>query len=72
MLEFRTLRHVEEPRPARMTLREYARFCERCVRGNPCITPENCLTKRTDEAEIKIPFRIPPDAAPGPSSSRCA
>ena len=33
----------------RMTLLEYARFSERCLKSNPAITAENCMTRRVDE-----------------------
>ena len=48
---------VEPPR-GRMTLVEYARFSERCLRSCSTITPENCLTKRADERKILVPFKL--------------
>jgi len=41
-----------------MTLVEYARFSERCLRSCSTITPENCLTKRADERKILVPFKL--------------
>jgi hypothetical protein len=48
-----------------MTLIEYARFSEHCLRANPAVTPENCLIKRADEARMK-PFTL--DSFGGPST----
>ncbi len=58
MLEFPTIPAGIEPPLPKMTLQEYAHFSERCLRGNPSITPQNCLTKRNDEATMQ-PFRLP-------------
>ncbi len=52
-----------EPPLPKMTLLEYAQFSESCLHSNPSITPQNCLTKRTDEATMQ-PFRLPPENAP--------
>jgi hypothetical protein len=59
MLKFPTIKKVQGPRLSPMSLREYAEYCEACLRSNPAITPENCMTKRTDEATMP-PFRLPP------------
>jgi len=58
VLEFPKQVDVVEPLPARMSLREYALFCEQCVRSNPAITTETCLRRRQDEADIRIPFTL--------------
>ncbi len=58
MLEFPEQVDVLEPPPARMTLREYALFSEQCLLSNPAITPENCLEKRRDGADIRTPFSL--------------
>ena len=58
MLKFPRVPPNIEPRPPKMSLREYARFSESCLRSNPSITPQNCMTRRTDEAAMK-PFRLP-------------
>jgi hypothetical protein len=42
----------------RMSLRDYARFCERCLRSNSAVTASNCLTQRVDEKDIEVPFRF--------------
>ncbi|NQU38541.1 MAG: hypothetical protein HQ523_01155 [Lentisphaerae bacterium] len=44
----------------KMGLLDYARFSELCLRSNPAITPENCLTKRASEKLIKKPFVLGP------------
>jgi hypothetical protein len=41
-----------------MSLRDYARFCERCLRSNSAVTASNCLTQRADEKDIEVPFRF--------------
>ncbi len=41
-----------------MSVREYARFSERCLKSNSRITPDNCLQKRADEAAIRKPFEL--------------
>lgn len=58
MLRFPVVTSRVEPALPKMTLREYAHFCERCLHSNPSITPQNCLDKRNDEKRMK-PFRIP-------------
>jgi hypothetical protein len=45
-----------------MSLIDYAHFCERCLKSNPAITPENCLTRRADEQFIERPFKLTPAA----------
>ena len=50
---------VKEPRASkqpRMSLKEYAEFCEFCVKNNPKITPENCMEWNRDLQEMKEPF----------------
>ncbi len=42
----------------KMQLCEYARFSEYCLKSNPAITPENCLSKRVSEKMMKKPFRL--------------
>lgn len=49
----------------RMTLIEYARFSEHCLRANSAVTPENCLTKRADEVRMQ-PFTL--DSFRGPAT----
>ena len=41
-----------------MTLREYARFSEQCLKSNSRITPENCLQRGLDEAAIRKRFDL--------------
>ncbi len=41
-----------------MSLRDYAHFSEVCLRSNPTLTPDNCLSKRLDEADVKAPFTL--------------
>ena len=58
MLEFPTLPpHIEPPAP-RLSLLDYAHFSERCLAGNPTVTPENCLERRADERDMREPFRL--------------
>ncbi len=52
-----TLSSAGLPLP-KMTLRDYARFSEQCLRSNPAITPENCLAKRISEEIPKRPFSL--------------
>jgi hypothetical protein len=59
MLKFPVISSHTEPPLPKMSLLEYAEFSESCLRHNPAITPENCMTKRTDEATMQ-PFRLPP------------
>lgn len=59
MLKFPVIDSVNEPPLPRMSLRDYARYSECCLRSNPFVTPRNCMTKRVDEAMMQ-PFRIPP------------
>lgn len=58
MIEFPEVPADEEPPVRKMTLLEYARFSERCLRSNPHITPENCLEVRAREKDIKRPFSL--------------
>lgn len=58
MLKFPVVPPDIEPPLPKMRLREYAHFSECCLRSNPSITPQNCLTKRSDEATMQ-PFRMP-------------
>ena len=48
---------ITQPLP-KMSLLDYARFSEHCLRSNRSITPQNCMTKRTDEATMQ-PFLMP-------------
>ena len=41
----------------KMSLLEYARFSERCLKSNPAITAENCMKRRLDEVGIS-PFSL--------------
>lgn len=65
-MQFPSLPDQPEPPMRKMTLREYTNFSYQCLLANPEITPENCMTVRTDEAEIKVPFRMRrgPDGLP--------
>ncbi len=63
MMRFPVIRDEAEPPLPRMTLVEYAHFSERCLRSNPAVTPENCLTKRADEADMPRPFSLFPAQA---------
>lgn len=60
MLKFPKVPADIEPAPSKMNLREYARFSELCLSSNPAITPQNCIIRRTDEAQMK-PFRMARD-----------
>ncbi len=57
MLKFPVIPPHTEPKLPKMSLLEYAEYCESCLRSNPHITPENCMTIRTDEATMQ-PFRL--------------
>ena len=58
MLNFPTLGNGAEPPQKKMTSDEFIQFCDFCLKNNPHITSENCLTRKTGEEEIKIPFRL--------------
>jgi hypothetical protein len=47
-----------EPSHRKMSSEEYLEFCDFCIRNNPHITPENCLSRKSGEEEIKTPFRF--------------
>lgn len=64
MLNFPEIKDHPEPPLPKMTLEEYVEFCSFCLENNPNITPENCMTQRADEKDIKEPFRFPPDLLP--------
>jgi len=64
MLDFPKTPDRPEPPLPKMTLQEYAHFSEQCLRSNPAITPQNCLTKRNDEATMQ-PFRMPSPESTG-------
>ncbi len=58
MIKFPTVPAGAGLKVPRMGLRDYARFSEQCLRSNPAITPENCMTKRAAEKMMKAPFRL--------------
>jgi hypothetical protein len=58
MIEFPAMQDVKEPRPAKMSLAEYIRYCDFCLKNNPHVTPENCLHRKTGEESIKEPFSL--------------
>jgi len=43
---------------SKMSLVDYARFSERCLKSNSRITPQNCLVKRADEKLMTSPFSL--------------
>jgi hypothetical protein len=57
MIKFPNLGQME-PSQRKMSSEEYLEFCDFCIRNNPRITPENCLSRKSGEEEIKVPFRI--------------
>ena len=58
MIEFPSMKRVQEPRRDRMSLAEYIRYCSFCLENNPRITPENCLERKTGEEDIQQPFKL--------------
>jgi len=58
MLEFPRDVDAAEPPHAKMTLRQYTVFCQQCLLGNAAVTADNCLHKRPDESEIRVPFTL--------------
>lgn len=67
MLSFHVIPERPEPPPPKVSLRQYALFCERCLRSNPAVTPENCLTTQNRERHIARPFCLaPPEREAGP------
>jgi hypothetical protein len=59
-----------DPPLPRMSLVDYARFSERCLKSNTRLTPTNCLVKRTDETEMTHAFRL--GRTDGPASGTTA
>jgi hypothetical protein len=57
MIKFPNLGRME-PSQRKMSSEEYLEFCDFCIRNNPRITSENCLSRKSGEEEIKVPFRI--------------
>jgi hypothetical protein len=57
MIKFPKVGRIE-PSQRKMSSEEYLEFCDFCIRNNPHITPENCLSRKSGEEEIKIPFRF--------------
>jgi hypothetical protein len=55
MLKFPEVNEPKAARPPRMSLKEYAEFCEFCLKNNPLITPENCMGRG---AGIHRPFSM--------------
>jgi hypothetical protein len=60
MLRFPRLFEEREPPARRVSLLEYAVFCEHCLKRNPAITPENCLENHAREKSISRPFSLKP------------
>ncbi len=58
MLNFPNLGKVVEPPQGKMASLEFIRFCDFCLKNNPYITSKNCLTRKTGEEKIKVPFRL--------------
>ena len=58
MLNFSRLGKVIEPQHRKMTSTEFIRFCDFCLKNNPHITSENCLSRKTGEENIKVSFRL--------------
>lgn len=58
MLKLPKLENVTEPPAKKMSFEEYCRFCEFFLKSNPHITPKNCLSRKTGEEDIQIPFRL--------------
>lgn len=56
MLRFPIVKPGLEPKMPKMGLRDYARYCELCLKSNPAITPQNCMVQRDDERLITRPF----------------
>jgi hypothetical protein len=58
MIKFPNMNGVKEPGHKKMSLAEYIRYCEFCLKNNPHITSENCLHRKTGEESMKEPFRL--------------
>ncbi len=58
MLNFPDLGHQPEPPMKKMTSEEYLRFCEFCLRNNSRVSSANCLSRKTGEEDIKVPFQL--------------
>jgi len=58
MIRFPRISGRPQPKQGKMTLREYARFSEQCLKSNSRITPENCLQTGLDEAAIRKRFDL--------------
>ncbi len=58
MLEFPRIPQIAEPQMRKMSLLEYARFSEMCLKMNQHITAENCMDKRAREKLMRHPFSM--------------
>lgn len=58
MLEFPVTEAWPDPPLPRMSLREFARFSERCVKSNPRLVAASGLAHRADEATMEHPFSL--------------
>lgn len=58
MIKFPAFEHVQEPPIRNMTPEEYVLFCDFCLKANPLLTPQNCMSRKSGEEEIKVPFRV--------------
>jgi hypothetical protein len=69
MPEFPTVPDDADAPLPHMDLRDYAHFCERCLRSNASATAKECLARRADEMAITEPFRLV-DPGPRPAEPR--
>ena len=56
MLNFPEVKEPVAVKLPKMSLSQYVEFCEFCVKSNPLITPENCLTRDAGAWGMIEPF----------------
>ena len=58
MIDFPHMQNLEEPLQQKMSLVEYIRFCDFCLKNNSRITPENCMDRKAEAEVVQQPFRL--------------
>ena len=63
-MELPTISDPPELSCRKMTLKEYAEFSLICLKNNPMITAENCMSVRLSDTKLKTPFELKRDSTP--------